>query len=233
MDSRKLYGSPKIHKVLIQQGIEVSEKTVARRMKAMGLKSRTVKKYKATTNSKHNMPVAENVLNQSFAAEKPNEVWMADITYIPTDEGWLYLASVEDLCTRKIAGFHMDERMTKELCLKALDQAYNLQNPDDGVMHHSDRGSQYASAKYQDRLRRYKMKGSMSRKGNCYDNACIESFHSILKKELIYLNKFKSRAEAKAKIFEYITCFYNGKRIHSSIGYLSPNQYERTFQKTA
>jgi Transposase and inactivated derivatives len=231
VDSRKLYGSPKIHKVLIQQGVHISEKTVARRMKAIGLKSRTVKKYKATTNSKHNMPVSENVLNQTFVAKEPNKVWMTDITYIPTDEGWLYLASVEDLCTRKIAGFHMDERMTKELCLAALDQAYNLQNPNDGVMHHSDRGSQYASADYQKRLRRYKMKGSMSRKGNCYDNACIESFHSILKKELVYLNKFKSRAEAKAKIFEYITCFYNGKRIHSSLGYLSPNQYERTFQR--
>ncbi|MGG4034908.1 DDE-type integrase/transposase/recombinase [Paenibacillus cisolokensis] len=122
-DSRQLYGTLK------QQGVRVSPKTVARIMKDLGLKSRTVKKYKATTNSKHHMPVAENILNQAFAAEKPNQVWMADITYIPTDEGWLYLASLEDLCTRKIVGFHMDERMTKELCLKALDQAYRLQKP--------------------------------------------------------------------------------------------------------
>lgn len=233
MDSRELYGSPKIHQILKQQGVKVSEKTVGRRMREMGLRSRTVKKHKATTNSKHNLPVAENVLNQNFTADKPNQVWMADITYVPTDEGWLYLASVEDLCTRKIAGFHMDERMTKELCLKALDQAYRLQVPEEGVLHHSDRGSQYASAKYQERLQSYKMTGSMSRKGNCYDNACIESFHSVLKKELIYLNKFKTRAEARAKIFEYITCFYNGKRIHSSIGYLTPNQFERTFQNSA
>lgn len=147
-----------------------------------------MKKYKATTNSKHNLPVSDNVLNQDFTAEKPNQVWMADITYVPTDEGWLYLASVEDLCTRKITGFHMDERMTKELCLKALNQAYRIQKPKDGVLHHSDRGSQYASITYQKRLRSYKMKDSMSRKGYCYDNACIESFHSILKKELIYLN---------------------------------------------
>lgn len=225
-DSRQLYGSPKVWYALKKQGIHVSQKTVARIMKELGLRSRTVKKYKATTNSKHNLPVAENVLNQSFAAEKPNQVWMADITYIPTDEGWLYLASLEDLCTRKIVGFHMGERMTRELCLRALDQAYRHQRPKGTVLHHSDRGSQYASSDYQTQLRQYGMTGSMSRKGNCYDNACIESFHSVLKKELVYLHKFKTREEAKEKIFEYITCFYNGKRIHSSIGYLTPNQCE-------
>lgn len=175
IDSRRLYGSPKVWHALKQQGIHVSQKTVARIMKDLGLKSRTVKKYKATTNSKHNLPVAENVLNQQFVAKKPNEVWMADITFIPTDEGWLYLASVEDLCTRKIVGFHMDERMTKELVLKALDQAYRFQKPKGNVLHHSDRGSQYASHDYQQRLSKYGMTGSMSRKGNCYDNACIES----------------------------------------------------------
>lgn len=227
IDSRQLYGSPKVWHALKRQGIQISQKTVARIMKELGLKSRTVKKYKATTNSKHNMPVAENVLNQSFAAEKPNRVWMADITYIPTDEGWLYLASLEDLCTRKIVGFHMDDRMTKELCLKALEQAYRHQRPKKHVLHHSDRGSQYASSEYQERLRKHGMSGSMSRKGNCYDNACIESFHSLLKKELVYLHKFKTRKEAKERIFEYITCFYNGKRIHSSIGYFTPNEYER------
>lgn len=232
-DSRQLYGSPKVWMVLTQQGVQISKGTVTRIMKELGLKSRTVRKYKATTNSKHNLPVADNVLNQQFATEKPNQVWTADITYIPTDEGWLYLAGVEDLCTRKIVGFHMDERMTKSLVLEALDQAYRVQHPPEGLIHHSDRGSQYASADYQDRLRKYKMKGSMSRKGNCYDNACIESFHSILKKELIYLNKFKTRKEAKEKIFEYITCFYNGKRIHSSIGYLTPNEYERTLRSAA
>lgn len=199
---------------------------MARIMKELGLKSRTVKKYKATTNSKHNLPVADNVLNQKFSAQRPNEVWMTDITYVPTDEGWLYLASVEDLCTRKIVGFHMDERMTKSLVLNALDQAYHLQRPKGNVLHHSDRGSQYASHDYQERLRKYNMTGSMSRKGNCYDNACIESFHSIIKKELVYLEKFKTRKEAKERIFEYITCFYNGKRIHSSRGYLTPNKYE-------
>jgi transposase InsO family protein len=232
-DSRRLYGSPKVWAMLKQQGVLVSQKTVGRIMKEMGLVSRTVKKYKATTNSKHAMPVAENVLNQKFQAEKPNQVWMADITYVPTNEGWLYLASVEDLCTRKIVGFHMDKRMTKELCLKALERAYALQKPQETLLHHSDRGSQYASLEYQEQLRQYRMAGSMSRKGNCYDNACIESFHSVLKKELVYLHKFKTRKEAKEKIFEYITCFYNGKRIHSSIGYVTPNQYERTLRNAA
>ena len=174
------------------KALRVSEKTVARIMKELGLKSRTVKKYKATTNSKHNLPVHDNVLNQQFTAQAPNQVWMADITYVPTDEGWLYVASVMDLYTRKIVGWHADERMTKELVLQALDQAYSRQRPKGEVLHHSDRGSQYASHEYQKRLLKYGMKGSMSRKGNCYDNACIESFHSVLKKELVYLEKFKN-----------------------------------------
>ncbi|GED28852.1 transposase [Brevibacillus agri] len=215
---------------LKKEGVQVSEKTVARTMKRLGLKSRTVKKYKATTNSKHHLPVAENVLNQTFTANAPGKAWMTDITYIPTDEGWLYLASVMDLYTRKIVGFHMGERMTKELVIAALDQAYNRQRPAPGLLHHSDRGSQYASTEYQKRLEKYQMIGSMSRKGNCYDNACIESFHSVLKKELVYLEKFKTREQAKRAIFEYITCFYNGKRIHSSIGYFTPNQYEHMYR---
>ncbi len=167
MDSRRLYGSRKIHKALVQQGVAVSEKTVVRIMKELGLKSRTVKKYKATMNSKHHLPVHENLLNQQFVAGAPNEVWMTDITYIPTDEGWLYLTSVMDLYSRKIVGFHMDSRMTKELVIQSLDQAYRVQRPGKGVLHHSDQGSQYASHEYQAKLVKYHMKGSMSRKGNC------------------------------------------------------------------
>jgi putative transposase len=227
LESRRLYGSPKIHQVLQKQGTKVSEKTVARIMKELGLVSRTVKKYKATTNSKHNLAVFENELNQRFQVLAPNKVWVSDITYVPTAEGWLYLASVMDLYSRKIVGFHMDERMTKELVIKALDRAYMQQGKPQGILHHSDRGSQYASHNYKARLKEYNMKGSMSRKGNCYDNACIESFHSVIKKELIYLEKFETREQARKRIFEYITCFYNGKRIHSSIGYHTPNQYER------
>lgn len=165
LDNRRLYGSRKVWETLKKQGIEVTEKTVARIMKELDLKSRTVKKYKATTNSKHNLPVAANVLNQQFQASAPNQIWMTDITYIPTDEGWLYLASVMDLYSRKIVGFHMDERMTKSLVIKALDQAYRVQKPRGEVLHHSDRGSQYASQEYQERLKTYKMKGSMSVKG--------------------------------------------------------------------
>lgn len=153
-------------------------------MKQLGLKSRTVKKYKATTNSKHPMPVHENHLSQQFSAEAPGEVWMTDITYIPTDEGWLYLASVMDLYTRQIVGFQMGSRMTKKLVLSSLERAYQTHRPVGEVLHHSDRGSQYAAHEYQEKLAEYGMKGSMSRKGNCYDNACIESFHSILKKNL-------------------------------------------------
>ncbi|WP_231956284.1 IS3 family transposase [Aneurinibacillus soli] len=152
LESRRLYGSPKITYVLRQKGIQVSEKTVARMMKERGLKSRTVKKYKATTSSKHNLPVHDNVLAQKFSAQAPNQVWMADITYIPTQEGWLYLASIMDLYTRNIVGWHMDKRMTKELVLEALDQAYRRQRPQNEVLHHSDRGSQYASHEYQKRF---------------------------------------------------------------------------------
>lgn len=173
------------------------------------------------------LTVFENELNQRFQVLAPNKVWVSDITYVPTAEGWLYLASVMDLYSRKIVGFHMDERMTKELVIKALDRAYMQQGKPQGILHHSDRGSQYASHNYKARLKEYNMKGSMSRKGNCYDNACIESFHSVIKKELIYLEKFETREQARKRIFEYITCFYNGKRIHSSIGYHTPNQYER------
>lgn len=227
--SRKLYGSPKVTQKLHQQGIGVSERTVTRIMKKQQWRSRTVKKYKATTNSKHNLPVQENVLNQDFTASKPNEKWVTDITYIPTMEGWLYLASVMDLYSRKIVGWHMSDRMTKELVLQALQQAHGRQQPDTTILHHSDRGSQYASHDYQKQLQTYAMIGSMSRKGNCYDNACIESFHSLIKKELIYLNKYETREEAQKSIFEYIEVFYNNERIHSSIGYATPSDFEYNY----
>jgi putative transposase len=227
--SRRLYGSPKITQILRHEGERVSQKTVAKIMRENQLKSRTVRKYKATTDSRHEYPVQENVLNQKFEAERPGQVWMADITYVPTAEGWLYVASLMDLYTRKIVGWYADSRMTKELVIRALDQAYKRQKPVGPVLHHSDRGSQYASHEYQDRLRQYGMVGSMSRKGNCYDNACIESFHSILKRELVYLERFETREKAKKGIFEYIEIWYNRERIHSSTAYLSPVEYERRY----
>jgi putative transposase len=227
--SRQLYGSPKVTRKLKQLGTAISERTVSRIMKESGFRSRTVKKYKATTNSKHALPVQDNVMNQEFTASEPNEKWVTDITYVATLEGWLYLASVMDLYSRKIVGWHMSDRMTKELVIQALEQAFIRQRPGEGLLHHSDRGSQYASGDYQKKLQVYKMVGSMSRKGNCYDNACIESFHSVLKKELIYLNKYETREEAKASIFEYIEVFYNNERIHSSIGYHSLSDFELMF----
>jgi len=181
-ESRQLYGSPKISKRLQQKGVSISECTVSRIMKQEGIRSRTVRKYKQTTNSKHSMPVHENLLGQDFSADAPNRKWVTDITYIPTREGWLYLASVMDLYSRKIVGWHMGERMTKELAMNALRKAYWRRQPESDLIHHSDRGSQYASHAYQELMTTYQMRGSMSRKGDCYDNACIESFHGIIKK---------------------------------------------------
>jgi len=201
--SRKLYGSPKITACLRKDGIKVSQKTVARLMKANSLISRVVKKYKATTNSKHTLPTSENVLNQDFTATKPNQKWVSDITYVRTQEGWLYVASVMDLFSKKVVGWHADSTMTKEIVLTALRRAYFQQKPDSGIVNHSDRGVQYASYAYQDQLKEYGMISSMSRKGNCYDNACIESFHSLFKKECVFLNKFKTREVAKKIIFDY------------------------------
>jgi len=200
-------------------------------MKDGDIHSKTKKKYKATTNSKHHLPVYPNLLNQQFEADEPNQVWVADITYIWTKEGWLYLASVMDLFSRKIVGWCLSERMTKELVIKALNRAIDERKPQPGLIHHSDQGSQYASNEYQAILRQYGMQTSMSRKGNCYDNACAESFHSIIKKELIFHETFATREEAKHRIFEYIECFYNAERIHSANEYISPMAYEKMYQQ--
>jgi transposase InsO family protein len=220
---KQRYGSPKVAAKLREEGWKVATKTVARLMKMMGLRSRTMKKYKATTNSKHTLPVFDNVLNRKFTVSEPNKVWVADITYIATGEGWVYLASLMDLFSRKIVGWAAGDRMSKELVQDALDDAYEQRRPKEGVIHHSDRGSQYASGDYKKLLEKYKMIGSMSRKGNCYDNACIESFHSVLKKELVY------RKQAYDALREYIDIEYNRIRIHSTIGYLSPHKFEKRF----
>jgi putative transposase len=226
---KQRYGSPKIAKKLWDEGWKVSEKTVSRYMKQMGLRSRTVKKYKATTNSNHTLPVFDNLLNQNFSTDAPNKVWVADITYIHTNEGWVYLASLLDLYSRKIVGWSAGDRMTKELVIRALDMAFERQQPGEGLIHHSDRGVQYASQDYRNLLETYQMVGSMSRKGNCYDNASIESFHSVLKKELVYLTKFKTRRQAYDALYEYIELEYNRIRIHSAIGGVSPYWYEKKY----
>lgn len=228
-ESNQIYGSPKIHKQLGNEGIKTSERTVQRIMADELIRSKTVKKYKATTNSDHKNPIYPNVINQDFTTTAPGEVWVADITYVWTKEGWLYLASVMDLYSRKIIGFNMGSRLTKELAITALDRAMINQTPREGLIHHSDRGSQYASIDYTDKLKDAKITISMSRRGNCYDNACIESYHSAIKKELIYQKKYKTRDEAKMSIFNYLVGFYNSKRIHSTLGYVSPNVFERQY----
>jgi putative transposase len=195
-------------------------------MKKNNIVSCRPRKFKATTNSKHNYPVAPNLLNQNFKVAKANYAWVADITYIPTDEGWLYLATIKDLYHKKVIGCSMDSTMTKELAMNALKQAISRVRPPQGVIHHSDRGSQYASHAYQNILREHGFRASMSRKGNCYDNACAESFFSALKNELVYLTRFKTRQEARLAIFEYIEVFYNRTRLHASLGYRTPHEFQ-------
>jgi putative transposase len=231
-DSEKRYGSPKITHLLQLEGFTTVERTVTNYMQELGLRSCVSRKFKViTTDSNHDFPIAPNILNQNFATSRPNKVWVADITYIPCREGQLYLASILDLCTKEIVGWRLGDRMTTELVLGALGDAYATKKPKKGLIHHSDRGTQYASKEYRKKLVTCKMTASMSRKGNCYDNACIESFHSILKKELIYCKKFKTKQQAYEEIFRYIEFFYNRKRIHGSIGYLSPVRYAETFIK--
>lgn len=229
IQSKRRYGSPKITEVLHEDGWHVSQKTVTRIMHENGLRSMTAKKYKATTNSKHNYPVYPNVLNRQFQVDRPGIAWVGDITYVWTSEGWLYLATIMDLFSRRIIGWEMSHRMTKELTITALKRAIQRQTPEKGLIHHSDRGSQYAATDYQAILRDYEITTSMSRKGNCYDNACMESFHSVIKKELIFHEKYRTREEAKKSIFAYIMTFYNYKRIHSAINYMSPIQYEKKY----
>ncbi|BBI36222.1 transposase [Cohnella abietis] len=230
IDSTNRYGSPKITKLLRNDGWIVSERRVGKLMKENGLRSCVSKKFRVTTtDSNHDQPIAPNVLNQNFKTTAPNKIWVTDITYIPCREGRLYLASVLDLYTRKIVGWKLASRMTTDLVLAALDQAYESHNPPEGLIHHSDRGSQYASEEYREKLKQYGMTASMSRKGNCYDNACIESFHSVLKKEFIYCTKFRTKVQAQQKMFEYIELFYNRKRIHGSLDYVSPVKFEAMY----
>jgi putative transposase len=221
-ESFEIYGSPKITISLNRSGTSVSKGTVARIMQKNGIKSRVKKKYKATTNSNHKLPVAENILNREFSAEKRNQKWVSDITYIGTDEGWLYLAGILDLCDGALVGYSMDGRMTKELVINALTESCIRRNPDPGLLLHSDRGVQYCSEEYQKEIARRKFICSMSRKGNCWDNSPMESFWGKLKTEWLNGRKFRTRAEAKQAVFEYIELFYNRVRFRSTIGYVPP-----------
>ena len=221
------YGSPRIHAQLLADGHTTSLGTVEKLMRDNDIFAITKRKFRVnTTNSNHNFPVAENLLDRNFSAVKPNEKWLADITFIPTDEGWLYLSAVLDLCTRKIVGWAMRDHMRTELTLSALVMATQRQRPGKGLIHHSDRGSQYAAHDYRAALNKAGIITSMSRKGNCWDNAPMESFFHTLKTEEVHHHKFKTRQEAKTVLFKYIEIYYNRQRIHSAIGYLTPEQME-------
>ncbi|WP_280637273.1 IS3 family transposase [Alkalihalobacillus sp. BA299] len=226
---REVYGSPRITKELHKEGITISEKTVGRYMREMGLRAIPEHRFVVTTDSNHNNPIYPNLLKRKFNPEKADRVWVTDITYIWTLQGWLYLATVMDLFSRKIVGWATDIKMTKDLPLKALNRAITSRKPSEKLIHHSDCGSQYTSNDYIARLKEWNIQISMSGKGNCYDNACMESFFASLKKELVYRHKFTSREEVTKEISEYIMSFYNERRSHSSIGYVSPNEYERSY----
>ena len=228
--SRRTYGSPRVTDALREEGLPCSRHRVARLMRQEGIRAKTVRKFRATTDSKHHLPVAPNRLNREFAVSRPNVVWVSDITYIPTLEGWLYLAGVMDLYSRRLVGWAMSPRVDGELTLTALRQALGQRRPPAGLLHHSDQGRQYAAGDYQDLLRNYGLVGSMSRKGDCWDNVPMESFFGTLKQELVHHERFTTRDEAKAKIFEYIEMFYNRQRRHSSLGSQSPAEFERRTQ---
>lgn len=223
---RHVYGSRKMTQELNNRlNKPVNHKRVERIMRENGIHSKVTKKYKATTNSHHNLPVAPNILDRNFTAEKPAQKMVSDITYIPTEEGWLYLAGVMDLCGQRIIGVSMDSRMTRELVLNALEDAINHSGNVNGCILHSDRGSQYCSNDYTQRAKEAGFTLSMSRKGNCWDNAPMESFWGKLKQEWLNEQHFKTREEAKAAVFEYIWIFYNRRRIHEANGYQTPDAY--------
>ena len=226
-ESNREYGSPKIHQELRRCGTRCGRKRVARLMRTDGLKAKTIRKFKATTNSDHSLPVAPNLLNRDFSPADPNRVWVADITYIWTNEGWLYLAIVIDLFSRAVVGWSMSERMTRTLVMDAFTLAVKRRHPPPGLIHHSDRGSQYASGDFQSLLAQYGAICSMSRKGNCWDNAPAESFFALLKRALIFHHHYQTRAQARQSIFDYIERFYNRKRIHSSLGYRTPYEVDQ------
>jgi transposase InsO family protein len=224
--SHGIYGAPRIHQDLIDDGIRCGKNRVARIMREAGIRSRTKKKFKATTDSRHNLPVAPNLLNQQFAVDTPDHTWAGDITFIPTGQGWLYLAVLLDLFNREVVGWSASSRMTRQLTIDALQMALGRRNPEKGLLHHSDRGSQYASADYQKILKEQGITCSMSRKGNCFDNAVVESFFGRLKSEWVNHHRYLDRSEATQSLFYYIEIFYNRKRRHSSIDYVTPQDYD-------
>jgi putative transposase len=225
--ARRLYGSPRVYQELLRQGEKVSLNTVASIMKERNIHSKMRRKFRVmTTDSRHGNPIAPNTLDRQFKADLPDQKWCTDITYVPTSQGRLYLAAVIDLHSRKIVGWSMQEHLMSDLCQDALRMALARRSPGKGLLHHSDRGVQYTSADYRALLAQRGIQVSMSRTGDCYDNAVMESFWGTLKTELIYHEKYATQEQAKRSIFEYIEVFYNRTRLHSSLGYKSPEAFE-------
>ena len=230
-ENHGVYGSPRIYHELDDQGVACSENRVARLMRLRGLQAKQTKRFKTTTKRNKAHPVAPNLLKRDFAADRPDQKWLADITYIATLEGWLYLAAILDLYTRRIVGWAMSDRMTSDLTIAALEMALLQRQPDAGLVHHSDQGSQYTDRKYQTLLKDRSIRASMNGAGSWYDNAPMESFFGTLKSELVYHCVYYTRNEAKADVFYYIESFYNRRRRHSALDYLNPEVYEQLFHQ--
>lgn len=221
------YGKRRVRAELVREGVKIGLQRSARLMRDLGLRARTKRKFKQTTDSSHRLPVAPNRLREGFTTQKPNEAWSTDMTYVWTDEGWLYLCVFLDLFSRSVVGWHMQQRMDRSLVISALEAAVQRRHPPRGLVVHSDRGSQYCSRDFRLACGFHGIDQSMGAKGSAYDNAVTETFFSTLKKELIYQRKFLTRAEAEQAIFEFIEVFYNRQRLHSTLGYRTPVEYER------
>jgi len=232
-ESRQRYGSPRVHAELVDRGCRTSRKRVARLMRRRGLAARRRRRFRVTTHSRHPFPIAPNVLARQFERAAPDQAWVTDITYIPTGEGWLYLAVIVDLCSRFAVGWAMSERVTDDLTLAALGMALARRRPAAGLVHHSDRGSQYASGDYRRLLAQHGIVCSMSRRGDCWDNAVAESFFATVKVELVHDAAWATRAAARTELFDYLELFYNAQRRHSALGYLSPRAFERRREQAA
>ena len=227
--TRQVYGAEKLQHDLAAHGIRVGICRIKRIRRRLGIRCKQKRKFKATTNSKHTLPVADNILGQQFKVAAPNKVWVSDITYVPTDEGWLYVAAHKDLFTADIVGYAMGERLTRNLVSQSLFKAVAAKRPAKGLIHHSDRGSQYCSYEYRNILESFGLKASMSRKGNCYDNAPMESFWGTLKQELVHHRRYRTRQEAKRDITEYIEIFYKRQRLQPGLGFQSPAVFEQRY----
>ena len=227
--TRQTYGPERLQRDLAARGVRVGVHRIKRIRRQLGLRCRQKRRFRVTTDSRHALPIAANVLGQCFRAQRPNQAWVSDITYVPTDEGWLYVAGIKDLHSGRIVGYAMADHLRQSLVTQALEQALQTRRPPPGLICHSDRGSQYCASDYQQRLRQRGLQSSMSRRGNCYDNAPIESFWGTLKTELVHQNRFETRQQAIGQITEYIELFYNRQRLQARLGYLSPAAFEQRF----